>query len=495
MKSLNELQPPLIWHYFSEILKIPRPSGKEARIGKYVISVAKKHGLEYKQDKAGNILVVKKATSGFLNRQSVCLQSHLDMVCEKNSSSQHNFETDAIDVTIDDGWVCARETTLGADNGIGIAAQLAVLTDPKLDHGPLECLFTVDEETGLNGAKCLEGNFIKSRILINLDSEDEGELFIGCAGGMNTIATLKYKSKNTPVDSKAYRIAISGLLGGHSGCDIQKGRANSIKILNEILWEARNRFDMRLAVFEGGNLRNAIPREAHAVIVIPDKYVEVFGEYFRETAKKLAAEIKIGEPDFSITLNEVDKPARIMKKKPQEKLLNAVYVCPNGIISWSKIMPDLVETSTNLASVKFQLSNTVLVTTSQRSSDNLAKQAIANQVRSTFKLAGAKVEHSEGYPGWNPDPSSAILSITEKTYRKIFGIAPKVKAIHAGLECGLFLEKYPTLDMISFGPTILDAHAPTERLNIETTDKFWRLLLEVLKNIPWEEDSSRRQWQ
>ncbi len=484
MNSLTNLHPSLIWQYFSEILQIPRPSGKEEKIGRYVISIAKKHGLEYKKDKAGNILVKKKASRGFDKLQPVCLQSHLDMVCEKNGSSLHNFDTDPIHAYIDDGWVKAGETTLGADNGIGIAAQLALLTDPEAEHGPVECLFTVDEETGLNGAKCLESDFFDSRILINLDSEDEGELFIGCAGGMNTLATLKYKSKNPPADSQSYRIAINGLLGGHSGTDIHKERGNSIKILNEILWEARNRFDMRLAVFEGGNLRNAIPREAYAIIVIPGKYVDVFGEYFRETTKKLSAMIRVQEPDFSITLDETEKPARIMKKKPQEKLLNAIYVCPHGAMAWSKVMPDLVETSTNLASVKFQSPNSILITTSQRSSDNLAKQAVANKVRSTFKLAGAKVEHSEGYPGWNPNPTSAILSITERSYKKLFGEAPKVKAMHAGLECGLFLEKYPNLDMISFGPTILDAHSPNERMNVETTAKFWQLLLEVMKNIP-----------
>jgi len=484
MTSLNELQPALIWHYFNDILQIPRPSGKEGKIGNYVISVAKKLKLKYQKDKTGNIRIDKKATPGFGNRRLVCLQSHLDMVCEKNSNSQHIFDTDPIQAYVDGEWVRARETTLGADNGIGIAAQLAVLADPGTVHGPIECLFTVDEETGLNGAKGLESSFIKSRILINLDSEDEGELFIGCAGGMNTLAALKYKSKNTPVDSKAYRVTISGLLGGHSGTDIQKDRGNSIKILCEILWEARNRFDMRLAVFEGGNLRNAIPREAYAIIVIPEKYVNVFEEYFRETAKKLTAAFRIEEADFSITLDETTRPARIIKKKPQEKLLNTIYVCPNGVISWSKTMPDLVETSTNLASVKFEPPNTILITTSQRSSDNAARQAIANKVRSTFKLAGAKVEHSEGYPGWNPNPSSLILSVTENMYRKVFGLEPRIKAIHAGLECGLFLEKYPYLDMISFGPTILDAHSPTERINIETTQKFWKLLTEVMKNIP-----------
>jgi dipeptidase D len=484
MKALNELQPPLIWHYFNEILRIPRPSGKEKKAGDYILSVARKYKLEHKRDKAGNILISRKARPGFENHQPVCLQSHLDMVCEKNSSSSHNFDTDPIEAYVDGEWVKAKGTTLGADNGIGIAAQLAVLTDPKNWYGPVECLFTVDEETGLNGAKGLAGDFLKSKVLFNLDSEDEGELFIGCAGGMNTIASFKYKSKKTAAGCRTYRIVISGLLGGHSGTDIEKDRGNSIKILNEILWEARNRFDMRLASFEGGNLRNAIPREAFAIIVIPSKYTEVFEEFFHETSKKLMAEFRLEEPDFDVAMEEAEHPSRVLKKKPQEKLLNALYVCPNGVVSYSKTIPGLVETSTNLASVKFGPSQTIVITTSQRSSDNAAKQAIANKVRSTFRLVGAKIEHSEGYPGWKPDPSSAILALTAATYKRLFRTEPKVKAIHAGLECGLFLEKYPALDMISFGPTIYDAHSPSERLHIGSTEKFWKLLTGVLKNMP-----------
>lgn len=486
MGTLNDLQPFLIWKYFSEILNIPRPSKKEEKISNYIISVAKQYKLSFKKDKAGNILISKPASAGYEHLMSVCLQSHLDMVCEKHNNSSHNFETDPIQAYIDGNWVRSKDTTLGADNGIGIAAQLAILTDPEAKHGPLECLFTVDEETGLNGAKCLESDFFKSKILINLDSEDEGELFIGCAGGINTTASIKYKSKNTPLNSKSYRLEISGLTGGHSGTDIHKNRGNSIKILNEILWECRNRFDMRLVIFEGGNLRNAIPREAYAVVVVPEKYIEVFEEFIKENTKRLMAEIKVEEPGFSLTMREVEKPPRILKKKPQERLLNAIYVCPNGVISWSKVMPDLVETSTNLASIKFEPSNLIIINTSQRSSNDAAKQAIANKVRSAFKLAGAKVEHSEGYPGWNPNPNSAILALTENTYKRIFNTPPKIKAIHAGLECGLFLEKYPYLDMISFGPTIVDAHSPNERIDITSTEKFWKLLTEVLKNIPSE---------
>jgi dipeptidase D len=484
MAQLNTLQPLAVWRYFEEIVRIPRPSKKEDKIIAYIIAFAEEHHLEYKKDSTGNIVILKPAVRGFENRKTVCLQSHLDMVCEKNSSSSHNFESDPIQTIIDGDWVKALDTTLGADNGIGIAAQLALLSDNTLNHGPVECLFTLDEETGLNGAKGLETGFFTSKILINLDSEDEGELFIGCAGGMNTIATMKYDVRRTPESSSAFRIDVTGLQGGHSGTDIHKNRGNSIKILNQFLWESRNRFGARLSVFEGGNLRNAIPREAYAVIVIPDKYNEVFTAYFHDYTKILKSEYLIDEPQIQFTLRPADLPDKVMKKKVQEKLLNSLYACPHGVISWSRVMDNLVETSTNLAAIKFEDFNRIIVSTSQRSSLNSAKQQIANTVRSTFKLAGAKVEQTEGYPGWNPNPDSEILRITSSCYKRLFHTEPAVKAIHAGLECGLFLEKYPYLDMISFGPTILDPHSPSERISITTTGKFWALLLDVLQNIP-----------
>ena len=483
MAQLSSLQPSVVWKYFEEIVKIPRPSKKEEKIIAYVIGIAEKFKLDYTKDSLGNILIRKPATKGFENRKPVCLQSHLDMVCEKNSNSKHNFDSDPIQTVIDGDWVKALETTLGADNGIGIAALLALVTEDSTEHGPLECLFTVDEETGLNGAKGLEPGFFESEILINLDSEDEGELFIGCAGGMNTVATMKYETRRTPENSVAFRIEVSGLQGGHSGTDIHKNRGNSIKILNEFLWESRNRFGARLSVFEGGNLRNAIPRESYAVVVVPDKYSEVFTGYFHDYTRILKADYVADEPNLSITLKQAPLPEKVMKKKVQEKLLNALYACPHGVLSWSRVMENLVETSTNLASVKFEPSNHIVVSTSQRSSINSAKQIIANTVRSTFKLAGAIVEQTEGYPGWNPNPASEILKISKSSYTRLFHVEPAVKAIHAGLECGLFLEKYPYLDMISFGPTILDPHSPSERISISTTGKFWMLLLDVLRNI------------
>ena len=486
MTKLSTLRPHAVWNYFEEILKIPRPSKREDKIITHITAFAENHQLEYRKDNVGNIVIVKQASPGYESRKAVCLQSHLDMVCEKNSRSPHNFETDPIQTVVDGDWVKAIDTTLGADNGIGIAAQLALLADKNLQHGPVECLFTTDEETGLNGAKGLESGFFKSKILINLDSEDEGELFIGCAGGMNTVATLKYNVRRTPEDSTAFRIDVTGLQGGHSGTDIHKNRGNSIKILNQFLWESRNRFGARLSVFEGGNLRNAIPREAYAVMVIPEKYSEVFAAYFHDYTNILKSEYLIDEPQIQFILQPAALPEKVMKKKIQEKLLNSLYACPHGVISWSRVMENLVETSTNLASIKFEAMNRIVISTSQRSSVNSAKMQIANTVRSTFKLAGAKIEQTEGYPGWNPNPDSDILRITCASYRRLFNSEPAVKAIHAGLECGLFLEKYPYLDMISIGPTIVDPHSPSERISIHTTEKFWALLLDVLENIPGE---------
>jgi dipeptidase D len=483
MTQLSSLNPQLVWKYFEEITRIPRPSGKEEKIISFITSFAEENKFDYSKDTTGNIVIRKPATKGYENKKSVCLQSHLDMVCEKNSDSTHNFDTDPIQTSIDGDWVKAMGTTLGADNGIGIAAQMAVLTDKTIEHGPVECLFTVDEERGLNGAKALEPGFFNSKVLINLDSEDEGELFIGCAGGMNTLATIKYNVRRTPENSMAFKIEVTGLQGGHSGTDIHKNRGNSIKILNQFLWESRNRFGARLSIFEGGNLRNAIPREAYAVIVIPDKYNDVFTGYFHDYCRIVKREYLVDEPHINFTMSPANLPDKVMKKKVQEKLLNSIYACPHGVIAWSRVMEDLVETSTNLASVKFEGMNRIVISTSQRSSVNSAKNQIANTVRSTFKLAGAMVEQTEGYPGWNPNPESSILNTSKSCYKKLFGIDPAVKAIHAGLECGLFLEKYPYLDMISFGPTIVDPHSPSEKISISTTEKFWLLLCDILRKM------------
>ncbi len=482
-KVLGHLEPKRVWEIFEEICQVPRPSKKEHKIAKYILDFASKHNLESSQDRTGNIVIRKKATKGKDNLKTVVLQSHIDMVCEKNSDVEHNFNTDPIRPRIDNGWVKATGTTLGADDGIGMAVQLALLESDSIEHGPVECLFTVDEETGLTGAFSLEKGLLEGRILLNLDSEDEGELFIGCAGGIDTLATFKYKKDVYDPNNKPYKIFVSGLKGGHSGDDIDKHRGNANKILNRILWDCERMFEIRLSQIDGGNLRNAIPREAFAVVAVPSRYLKGFEELVNNFIDELKLEYKNNEPDLKITLNQVEKPGFVIDPETQNNLLNALYACPHGIMAMSPDIPDLVETSTNLASVKMG-TNEIIVSTSQRSSYESSKKDIANMVASVFHLANAKARHGNGYPGWIPDLNSQILKITKNAYKNMFNKEPKVLAIHAGLECGIIGEKYPGMDMISFGPTIKNAHSPNEKLKIDTVPKFWDLTLEVLKNIP-----------
>lgn len=484
MKELENLQPTEVWKYFSEILEIPRPSKKEEKIIEYLLNFAQEQKLEALKDDAGNVLIRKPATKGMEDRASVILQSHVDMVCEKNSDVEHDFDADPINAFIDGEWVTAKGTTLGADDGIGIAAQLAILASTTIKHGPIECLFTVDEETGLTGAFELKPNFFKSQILLNLDSEDEGELFIGCAGGIDTVITFAFETEKVPSDFEAFQIAVTGLKGGHSGDDIDKGLGNSIKIINRFLWKGTNKYDLRISSIDGGNLRNAIPREAFATFVMHKDDVKSMKEMFEGFHDDVISEYQTVEPKLSIKLKPAEMPQWVIDEPTQYDLLNALYACPHGVIAMSKQIPGLVETSTNLASIKIIQDNQILVTTSQRSSIDSSRADIANMVESVFRLANANVVHTGGYPGWAPNTNSEILNITKKSYKNLFSVEPIVRAIHAGLECGLFLEKYPTLDMISFGPTIKGAHSPDERINIETTDKFWKLLLDVLENIP-----------
>ena len=484
MKELVNLNPKEVWKYFDEICQVPRPSKKEEKIIKYLNDFGKKHNLNTESDAAGNVLIKKRATRGYENVKAVVLQSHMDMVCEKNSETVHDFDNDPIIPVIKGDWVFAKGTTLGADDGIGMAAQLAVLASDSIEHPDIECLFTVDEETGLTGAFALDPNFINGRILINLDSEDEGELFIGCAGGIDTLATFSFKSCAIPQNSVSYKVEIKGLRGGHSGDDINKGYGNSNKILNRFLWNATERFKIRLNKFEGGNLRNAIPREAYAIISVKEKYIIPFEAYYKEYSKVVTDEIKDVEPKVMFELNKIEHPMYVMKMKDQKALLNSLYACPSGAMSMSRSLPGLVETSTNLASIKYYEGNIIEVVTSQRSSVDSAKVDIADRVGSVFVLAGARIKHGDGYPGWNPNTDSEILKVSEDSYERLFGNKPIVRAIHAGLECGLFLEKYPDMDMISFGPTLRNVHSPDEKIHIGTVDKFWNHLLDVLKNIP-----------
>lgn len=477
---MKNLEPKIVWNHFYEITQIPRPSKKEEKIRAYLQEFGRKNNFETKTDKVGNVLITKPATEGYEDKKTVILQSHMDMVCEKNSGVEFDFENDPIQTEIRGEWLHAKGTTLGADNGIGMALMLAVLSSDNLKHPKIECLFTTDEETGLTGAFALEENFLTGDVLINLDSEDDGEIYVGCAGGIDTTARFRYKTKETPEGYFAFSVNVSGLLGGHSGDDIEKGHANANKVLNRILWNMFREMDLRIAKIDGGNLHNAIPREASALAVVPYADKEKVRVIFNQVASDIEGEYKDVETKMRLALHSEDVPEETMTGKSTKRLLHAIYACPHGVKAMSKDMPGLVETSTNLASVKMIEDNTVKIVTSQRSSVESAKYDIAHQVEAVFRLAGCKVTHGDGYPGWKPNLNSKVLKVAEKSYEKLFDETPKIKAIHAGLECGLFLKKYPHLDMISFGPTMRGVHSPDERLHIPAVEKSWKWLVDIL---------------
>jgi dipeptidase D len=484
MSNLNGLNPVPVWGYFEEICKIPRLSKNEVKIREYLIRFALEHNLSCKEDNAGNILITRPASIGLENRKTVVLQSHMDMVGEKNADYPHNWETDPIIPSIKDGWVIAKGTTLGADDGIGIAAQMAILTDPQIRSGKIECLFTVDEETGMTGAINLKPDFFTGKILLNLDSEDEGILFIGCAGGMDTVGTLKFETEPVKKNSSALEISITGLHGGHSGDEIHKGYGNAVKIIARIIWNISARYELDIATFDGGNLRNAIPREAFSTIICRQEDTVSIKNMILEFYNVIKEEFGDIEKDFKIVYKDTAVPSYKMDRNGRDRLLNALYCCPHGVLSWSKEMNDLVETSTNLASAKIYADNTIKIITTQRSSVESSKLDVCSMVESCLKLAGADVVHSDGYPGWKPNMKSEILGITRKSYISLFKKEPMVRAIHAGLECGLVYEKNKSIDMISFGPTIKGAHTPEEMLEIRTVQMFWDLLVDVINNIP-----------
>ncbi|MFA5044766.1 MAG: aminoacyl-histidine dipeptidase [Paludibacter sp.] len=481
---MKTLEPQKVWNFFHDITQIPRPSKKEAKVIDYLIGFSNKHKLESKVDAAGNVLICKPPTAGYENRKIVILQAHMDMVCEKNSDKQFNFETDPIQTYIDGDWVKAEGTTLGADNGIGMSMMLAVLASDDLKHPALECLFTVDEETGLTGAFALDNKILKGEVLINLDSEDDGEIFVGCAGGIDTTSLLPYTSEKSPDGYFAFNVSVKGLTGGHSGDDIDKGRGNANKILNRFLWNVNKIMDLRLHTFDGGNLRNAIPREANATASVPYSEKENIRVMLNHYIADVENEFGETDPKMQLVLESEKLPETVIDKNSSNALLNVLYACPHGVIAMSKDMPGLVETSTNMASVKMQPDNFVLITTSQRSSVESSKYDIANQVEAVMTLAGAISTHGEGYPGWKPNLKSEILSVAKESYLKLFTDEPKIRAIHAGLECGLFLEKYPHLDMISIGPQMYGVHSPDERLSISSTQKCWKWLIYILNIAP-----------
>jgi len=481
--TLKQLQPASLWGYFHDICQIPHPSKKEEAIIAYVKSVGEKLGLETVVDHVGNVVIRKPATPGMEDRKTIILQGHLDMVPQKNSDTGHDFEKDPIEAYVEGDWVKARGTTLGADNGIGAAAALAVLSATDLEHGPIECLFTVDEETGMTGAFALKPGLLKGDILINLDSEDEGELYIGCAGGIDTNAFFPYREEAVPEGHVAYSVEVKGLKGGHSGLDIKLGRGNAIKVLNRLLWQAHREAGLLLAEVDGGSLRNAIPREATALVTLPEGEAERFKQQAADLQQKVANELSAADPGVRINVASAGKPSGVMGKDASYRLLNAIYGCPNGPMRFIDEMPDVVETSTNLAVLKSD-GGTVEAATLQRSSVDSAKHDLGNMIRSVFEMAGARVEQGGEYPGWKPDVDSPILKTMKEVYERMHGRVPAQKVIHAGLECGLLGGVYPHLDMISFGPTIRNPHSPDEMVNIRTVQLFWDFLVETLKAAP-----------
>lgn len=486
MKQIAELEPQIVWSIFEEITRIPRPSKKEERIREHIIAFAETHGLAYRSDAKGNIVVIREAAAGREAEPALILQSHMDMVCERDTGVDIDFERDPIQAYVEGEWVKARGTTLGADCGIGMALQMAALVAPNLRTPKIEALFTVDEEQGLTGAMHLGSEMLTGTRMINLDSEDEGEIFIGCAGGIDTIGTLTYvpeKLQNT-MDWQACEIRVGGLHGGHSGDDIEKGFANANKLLTRLLWNLSRQCGLRISSLDGGNLRNAIPRDASALVALPVAKMSVAEGLFHTLSAAFAEEFKMTEPALQCLMTTVEKPLdTLMPMETQERLLNLLYALPHGVMAMSMTLPGLVETSTNLASVKMPEPGRIVITTSQRSSVESAKRDIADRIASVFALAQAEVVHTDGYPGWAPNPDSPLVHKAAEIYLQMFGNAPKIRAIHAGLECGLFLSRYPGLDMISTGPTLRGVHSPAERVEIPSVGKVWNYLCHLIESV------------
>ena len=480
---VNELEPKILWKHFHGLTQVPRPSKKEEKILAYLKQLLGELGYAYEQDETGNIVVRKPATPGHENAPMVLIQGHVDMVCEKNKDTDFDFDNDPIVAYVDGEWVTAKGTTLGADNGIGVAAGLAVLESKDLVHPPMEFLFTVDEETGLTGAKGLKPGFLKADIMLNLDSEEDGALYVGCAGGMDTAGMMKLSYADAPAGSVAMDINVGGLKGGHSGLDVATGRGNAIKFLTRVLTDLRAGIPgLQFSTMLGGSKRNAIPREAEAVVYVPqDKADEVTGRMQGYTALFLN-EIGSVEPDLKVTAKKVDGNGKVADDGQFTALLDVLQALPTGVIKMSADIEGLVETSTMLATVTMD-GDTITIGTSQRSSVESEKADIVATVGAVLRLAGFEVVQGDGYPGWKPNMDSSALKFVRQSHNELFGKDPEIKAIHAGLECGLIGEVFPKMDMISFGPTIQGAHSPDERLNIPTTEKFWNLVVKTLENV------------
>jgi len=480
--AIDGLQPPLVWKYFAEIAKIPRGSKHEEKITKYVLETAKKLGLPARADKLGNVVVKKPASPGKERAKSIALQGHLDMVCEKNKGTVHDFSKDPIELVRKGNFLTANGTTLGADNGIAVATNLAIMEDKTLVHGPLEFLFTIDEETGLTGAAGLQPGFVESHTLMNLDSEEEGAIYVGCSGGRDTIGTWKVATDASPAGAVAGLLKVTGLKGGHSGLEIDKGRGNAVKIANRAVL-ALAELGGRLASIEGGDKHNAIPRETEAVVYVPAKQWDAAVAAVAAFQKIAKAENSTVEPGLTVTLEKKGtKKGKVLKRALQHKLCQTIAAFPHGVLKMSADIPGLVETSTNVAAVH-TTGRALQLVTSQRSSVASELDEACVTVRAIFEMGGASAHTSDGYPGWKPDMGSAILKTAKATYKALYGREPEVKAIHAGLECGIIGERYPGMDMISFGPTLEGVHSPDERIHIDTVPKFWDFLLGILKAV------------
>ena len=479
--AFSDLEPKLLWKHFDALTRIPRPSKKEDRVREYVKGQAVRLGLEAIEDHAGNLIIRKPAQAGREQAPVSLLQAHLDMVCEKDEATEHNFDSDSIKVTRDGDWIKAVGTTLGADNGIGVAAALAVMESKNIAHGPLEFLFTVDEETGLTGATEFRSGVLKSQYFLNLDSEEIGILYIGCAGGVNTIARRKI-ARQRAIGSKGYRIKVSGLKGGHSGVDIHQGRGNALRILGNVLQAALSELRIEIVDIEGGNAHNAIPREAAAVIVLEGTLADKLKSVVSNAEHQFKADLGSFDPGLRITLETMDPSERVIRQKDAEAIVNLMVSIPHGVLAMSPDIAGLVQDSTNFATMATER-NKVEILTSQRSAIDGSRQIAANMVATVCRLAGFEIEHTGTYPGWKPQPENELVRKAQDVHEKVFGKPASLIAIHAGLECGVIGEKYPGMQMISFGPTIVDVHSPNERVQISTVDSFWHYLTALLESV------------
>lgn len=480
---MTQLTPKVVFDCFAQVNQVPRPSKREEKIHAFLLKFGQDLGLDTQIDAAGNVLIKKPATPGYENRKTVVLQSHQDMVCEKNKDVEFDFDNDPIQTYVDGEWLKAKGTTLGADDGIGVAMQMAILQSTDIEHGPIECLFTADEETGLTGAEGLQPGYITGDLLINLDSEDEGQLFVSCAGGVRTEAIFTIEEEVLPANYFAADIYVKGLTGGHSGDDINKKRANANKLLMRFLNAQMAKTDLRIIDIQAGGLHNAIPREAHAIVAVPTSYKEQLRVDLNVFAADAKEEFATTEPDIIIDLDSVATPEKALEKEAAQRMLKSLVAVHNGVFAMSQDLDNFVETSSNLASIR-KNGNQIVVNTSQRSSVGSNLTFMAEVIRATFELGGAVCNTTEGYPGWKMNPNSEILKVAVDSYKRLFNKEPQVLGIHAGLECGLFSEKYPHLDMVSLGPTLRGVHSPDERLLIPTVQLVWDHVLDMLKNIP-----------